>query len=302
MSHMLRYPVTFAHNSWEFGDHLNADGTPNTADVKDTAVLDEAIWLPNFRDQREALHLAQGGTLGRVHKGLLGLRLKGRLRVPDAAYLAELADREREMRAAFDPYQCYLDSVATDGAYALDYSSPTTDTATYANGRIALRRYMRPVSLGLSENLVSHALPYDLTLVAADPREYEQTEQTLVLSASTTSGDALNRGTTSAPVKISIVMDGAGSATCTISDGAHPLPMVLNLQPLASGNTVVITMETGGPYGRGRRILVNGSDSFATKVSGASTWLSKPPGSHTWTIVNAEGIASMTIAWHSARA
>lgn len=303
MSGLLRFPVQYAHGSWVFGAHMNADGTPLTTGVKETAVLDEAFWIPSFRDLREPLHLAQGGTLGRVHKGLLGLRLRGRIREPDAAYLGELADRERAMRAAFDPYQCYLDSPTTDGAYALDYSSPTTDTATYASGRIALRRYMRPVSLSLSENLVSHAIPFDLVLSAADPREYEQTEQTITLTPASASQAALNRGNTSAPWKATITMAGAGSATFGLDDTGDALTaIVLDLSGMVNNDVVVVYGENSGPYGRGLRVTKNGVDNFALKTSTPATWFSLLAGSRTIAITNHTNVTSCVFAWRSARA
>ena len=305
---MLRFPATFGHNAFAFNQHLAADGSSDPALVQDTVVLDWRRIQPTYRDLRDPLHLAQGGQLGRVHKGMTLISLRGRIEVPDASQQQSLGDRERALKAAFDPYLCYRDSPSTDGAYALDFTEETTDTATYANGRMLARYYCRPTAQpSLEESLREGASrPFSLALIAGDPRMYEQTEQTLVLTPGSPTNNVVNRGTTPAPLKATIVMTGAGagSATFTIRrTGAPNVDFVLNLSGLSvAPHTITVYMETCGPYGVGRRIIVDITPLFSIKVSAPSTWLDAPVGSTSFSILNTANIASCTLAWFSARA
>jgi len=299
---MLGFPVTFGHGSFTFNEHLDAAGAVDTTKVHNTVVLDRARWIPNYRDLRDPYHLAQGGALGRVHKGVLALVAEGRIEVPNATQLASMSDKVRAMRAAFDPYQAYLDSTVTDGAYPLDYTERTTDTATYPTGRILLMRYMRPnLQPTFEERLTDRTQqPWSVVLIAADPREYEQTEQTLALTIGSPSGNVVNRGTTPAPVKVTIVMSGAGASNFTITRGG--VAFILDLSTMIASDSVVVVMETSAPYGAGRRITKNGTDAFSLKTSAVNTWLDGPVGTTDFTITNTTGITSCTLAWHSARA
>jgi len=299
---MLRYPVAFGHNAFAFNEHINADGSFDRTKVKNTVVLDSReLPVAEFREGREALHLAQGGTLGRSHKGLLYLPLRGRILVPDASQQATLADRERAMRAAFDPFICYSDSPSTDGAYALDFTEPTADTANYPTGRILLRYYVRPLGHPrIGESLAEEAArSYSLNLVAADPRQYEQTEQTLALTPGSPSGIATNKGNTAAPWRLTIVASAGASATFTITRTGQP-PLILNLSAFAG--TYVVTSETCGPYGQGRLVTLSGVSAFNVKVSDALSWFTLQPGNNTITITNTANITSATLKWFHARA
>jgi hypothetical protein len=307
---MIRYQVAYGHNAFAFNAHLNADGSTNLANLKNTAVLDEAIVTPGYRDLRDPYHLAQGGALGRVHKGLLVVRMRGRLRGGDATQAAFVADKERALRAAFDPYLCSIDSPTTEGAYAFDFSSDTTDTATYATGRIPLRYYLRPAAQPETAETLDQGgdLPFRLALVAADPRLYEQTEQTLVLTPGGPAGAVVNRGTTPAPMKATIAVSGAGAANFTITrTGSGPaVAFVLDLTGLIATDGIVVLFETSGPYGVGKTISKTtpggNSDAFSRKTSSPATWLNAPVGSTTFTITNTGGVTSCTLGWYSARA
>jgi hypothetical protein len=300
---MLRFPATYGHNAFAFNGHLNADGSvKQDGSVLNTVLLDERRIDPNYRDLRDPLHLAQGGQLGRIHKGMTLITLRGRIQVPDLTQQRVLADRERAMKAAFDPYLCSRDSPTTQGAYAFDFTEDTADTATYATGLIPLRYYCRPTSQPrLDETLLDGASrPFSLALLAGDPRQYEQTEQTLVLTPGAPSGDVVNRGTTSAPIKLTIVMSGAGNAAFTITRSG--IAFVLNLAGLVNGDTVVVVMETCGPYGTGKTVTLNGANAFARKTSGPTTWLDAAPGTTSFAITNTGGVTSCTVGWYSARA
>jgi hypothetical protein len=310
---MLRYRVAFAHNAFVLNEHLSTAGVIDKTKVKDTIVLDERpIMDPSFRDLREPLHLAQGGVMGRTHKGLLTLGLRGRIIVPDTTQQAKLGDRERALRAAFDPYGCYFDSPATDGVYALDFSDVTADTATYGTGGpggagiIPLRYYVRPQALArVGETLRDGASrPFSLGLIAPDPRMYEQAEQTLVLTPGAPTGNVINRGTTAGPLKLTVVMTGAGSAGFQVQLAAAlgTINFRLDLSGLVNTDTVVVIFETCGPYGLGKTVKLNGADAFTRKVTDAASWLYAPVGTTSVTISSATNVSTATLAWYSARA
>jgi hypothetical protein len=299
---MRLYPVTFGHNSFAFNAHLNADGSPNQANMDSAVVIRRRRTEPAFREGRDAYHIGTGGVLGRAHKGLSVIRLWGDIIVPNASHLASLSDKERALRAAFDPELCYRDSPSTDGAYALDFSEPTTDTTTYPTARIPLRYWCRPMSQPSIEE--SHenviVLPWALGLIAPDPRCYEQTEQTAAMSLIGNPVNVVNRGTSPAPIKLTIVMSGAGATNFTLTRGG--VSFVLNLSTATVGQTIVVVMETCAPYGQGKRITKAGVDVFSLKTSGPSTWLDAPVGTTPFTLTNSTGITSATVAWYSARA
>lgn len=302
---MLRSRVTFGHNSFVLGEHYNADGTIDQSKVQNTIVLDERISDPAFRDTRDPYHLATGGALGSVHKGMAFYRLRGRILVPDASQQARLSDREREIRAAFDPALCLFDSPATDGAYTLDWDEITADTSVYLTGRLPQRVYVRPASQPqFTEQLRDGgARPFMLGLVAPDPRIYEQAEQTITLTPASATQTARNRGTVPTPWKATITMSGGGSATFSlerIGDGLNPL--VFNLSGMVNNDVVVIYGETSGPYGRGRRLTKNGVEAFSLKVSDPATWFTLPAGDNSITITNHTNVTSCVLAWRSARA
>jgi hypothetical protein len=300
---VLRFPATFGHNSFAFNGHLNADGSLNNANMQNAVVLDSRRIDPSYRDLRDPLHLAQGGQLGRVHKGMTLISLRGRIQVPDATQQKTLGDRERAMKAAFDPYLCYRDSPTTDGAYAFDFTEETTDTATYPSGLIPLRYYCRPTSQPvLEEDVIKGASrAFSLALLAGDPRVYEQTEQTLVL-ANGSNNFATNRGTTPGPVKLTVTMTGVGNAGFQVQNNSAGLVFQLNLSGTVNGDVIVVVMETCGPYGTGKTVTKNGVSAFALKTSGPSSWLPMLVGSNQFSLVNPTNVSSAVLSWYSARA
>jgi hypothetical protein len=299
---VLQSRIAFGHNSFVLNEHFNTDGTIDKTKVTNTIVVDERETQPDFRDLRDAYHLTTGGVLGRTHKGLKGLRLSGRIMVPDASQQASLSDRERAFLAAFDPALCYRDSPTTDGAYSWDFSEATADTATYPTGRISLRYYLRPDRPPrVVENLKDRSSRlFALSMVGADPRLYEQTEQTLSLTPGSASGNVVNRGTVPAPLKATITMAGAGHASFTVTRGG--VAFILNLSGMVNGDVVVVIFETCAPYGRGRLITKNGVENFALKTSSPSTWLDAPVGTTSFAISNHTNVTSCVLAWRSARA
>jgi hypothetical protein len=297
---VLQSRLTWGHSSFLLNGHYNTDGTIDRSKVQDTYVVDERSFDPAFRDTRDPYHLAQGGALGRVHKGMAFGTLRGRILVPNASQQTSLTDKELALRSAFDPYLCYLDSVASEGAYALDWDELTADTTNFPSGRMPLRLYARPVATPRVTELASDSAvrPFSLALVAPDPRRFRQVESTLVLTPGSPSGSVANIGNVPAPLKATIVMAGAGNAAFTITRSG--VSFILNLTTMIAADTVVVVFETCGPYARGRLITKNAVENFALKTSAPATWLTAPVGSTTFTISNTGGLTSCTLGWYSA--
>jgi hypothetical protein len=144
------------------------------------------------------------------------------------------------------------------------------------------------------------ARKFAMSLIAADPRQFEQTEQTLSLTPASTPGDVVNRGTVPAPMKATITMSGAGHVLFTITRSG--VAFILDLSGTVNGDVVVVIFETSGPYGRGKLITKNGVESFALKASSPSTWLDAPVGTTSFAISNHTNVTSCVLAWRSARA
>jgi hypothetical protein len=76
---------------------------------------------------------------------------------------------------------------------------------------------------------------------------------------------------------------------------------VLNLSGCTGGDSVVVIMETCGPFGIGKSIKKNGVSAFGLKTSGPTTWLDAPVGTTSFTHANTTGIASVLYEWAHAR-
>lgn len=300
---MLRYPISYQHGpagSFDMNQQFKTDGTPAAAFARDTVTVDEVQIIPQFRDVREPYHLTQGGSLGRVHKGLKIIRLKGRLIVPKPSMLAALSDLEREFRWSFDPYLCDRDSPSTNGAYAFVFREPTADIVNFPNGRMILVYYARPSD---QPTVIERAVDtgvrdYALALIAADPRAYMSVPTTLSLTPAGPSGALANLGTTPAPLQAVITMAGAGASTFTLTRAG--VSFVLDLSTMVNSDVVTVRMETAGPWGEGRLILKNGARAAGLKTSGPATWLDVPVGSTTFAISNATNVTSCVLTTRSA--
>lgn len=293
------FPAEYGHGNFSFNEHLNGDGTADETAVDNTVTIDRREWNTGFRNLVDPYHLATGGGLGRSHRGLKVLRIAGRLMTPDSTSEPSLADRERALMAAFDPALCIRDSPSTEGAYAFEFTERTTNTGTYAGGVIPLRFYCRPdTAPRLIRSIGDVEADYGLTLVGGDPRVYEQTEQTLNLTPGSASGAVLNRGTCPAPLKVTLTMSGNGNAAFTLTRSG--ISFVLNLSGVGA-STIVVVMETCGPYGEGKLVTRNGTRNFALKTSGPSTWLDAPIGSTTFAMTNTTNVTGCLLSWYSAR-
>jgi hypothetical protein len=296
---VLQSQVTWGHSAFIFNEHIGASAmVVDETKTSDTFKLSQRTFDPAFRDGRDPYHLTQGGALGRVHKGLGSLSLRGRLIVPDTTQLQRLADRELAFRAAFDPDVCYRDSPTTDGAYALAWREWTGDTTNFASGKRPVQLFCRPAG---SPQLVERtedrsSREFAVSLIAADPRLYAQTESVLNLSPGTPSGALANIGTVKAPLKMTIVTSGSGSATFTLTRSGVSFGLDLSA---VGAVTIVVVFETCGPYLRGRLITVNGVENFTIKNTNPDTWLDVPVGSTTFTIANTTNITACTLATYS---
>lgn len=293
--------ATFAHTNLVLNEHYSGD--PPVLDrtkVQDHISIDQLIVRPRFRDTREALHLAQGGTVGRVHKGMLEMQAQGRILVPNASQLASLEDREKALRLAFDPYECYRDSPGTDGVYALSWLEPTLDLTNYPTGWMNVTRYVRPVAQPETRWTIGDQSyrAWAVGLVAPDPRLYGTILGSSLVAAA---GPATvtNYGTIPAPLRLTITMSGVGASNFTIT--RLGVAFVLNLSGCIASDVVVVTMETCGPFGIGRSVYKNGVAAFSLKTSAASTWLDVPSGAAVFTHANTTGIASVLYEWGHAR-
>lgn len=304
---MLLFPVTWMHGTVSLNTSRDSVGEQVPTDSIAATVIDRVEIDPDFRDLMDPLHLATGGTLGRIHRGMKRIDIFGHSQVADAQRAdmnAALVDAITLLTAAFDPATCLRDSPSTEGAYELRFSDPTADIATYPAESISKVYYARPLRRlrTVEDNKFPVTRRWVASLVAPDPREYERTEQTLVLSPGTPSGAVVNRGTVAAPLKATIVMAGAGSGSFVISSNA--IPFGVNLSGAAPGDVYVVTFESSGPYGTtvGRSITKNGvTQTLGLMTTLASTWKDVPVGSTTFTIANNTNVTSCTLAWHSAR-
>jgi hypothetical protein len=300
---VLRSRVTYAHKSLILNEHWTAATPPvqDSAHLFDTTIIDRVVLRPQYRDTLEALHLAQGGTANRVHKGILLLQMAGRILTPAATQVSSLADREMALRLALDPYECYRDSTSTEGVHALDWQEPTADTTNYATGWIALRRYARPMMQPETTwaAIDSGVRQWTCAFACPDPRLYEQTVVQVTEDAAGP-GSLINKGNIPAPLRVTITMAGAGDTNFTITRGG--VAFILNLSGLVNGDVIVATMETCGPFGTGKKVTKNGADAFSRKTSAATTWLDVPVGTTSFTQANTTNITSVLYEFYHARA
>lgn len=292
---MLRYPAGYSHNSFAFNSHLNTDGTPNEANVHATVTIDERALNTQYRDTRDPYHLTTGGQLGRIHKNFTSLLIGGRIQAPDASQLGSLNDREAEMLAAFDPALCLRDSPTTQGAYPFTFRRKT------ASSILDLQYWMRPADRPrISESLNEGGWRrYALSLIAPDPRCYDQTETSINLTPGSPTQNVINNGNLPAPIKVTIITSAAGSSTFTLTRSG--VAFVFDLS-LSGASTYIIVMETCAPYGTGRSITRNGGSVFSRKTSNASTWLDAPVGTTSFAITNTTNVTGCQVSWHPAYA
>ncbi len=303
---MFKRPATWAHNSLVFNSERAADGSvgPTSGDVFD---LLQVRRVPGYRSQRDTYHLSQGGSPGRILKGLMATQLSGNIRAQAASGATDirvsqwgsLRDKVSQLRSAFDPGLCDSDSPGTFGVYTFDWFEPTLVSGY--SGWIPQRVWGRPESgVEITERTDDQSgCGFGVTIVSYDPRVYEPTEVTRILSPGTPTGTLINAGTVPGPLCAVITMGGAGSATFTITQGSQTF--VLNLSGCANTDVVVVVFENSAPYGN-RTITKNGVENYALKVSPLTpNWMSAPMGTGTYAISNHTNVTSCTLGTYSAR-
>jgi hypothetical protein len=299
-------PATWGHNSYVFGEEFNTDGSLDSAKVDDRASLLRVRPAVGFRSQRDVYHLGQGGTPGRILKGLAALQLSGVLRVPAGTnQIAALNDRERLLRVAFDPALCDHDSPTTFGVYTLSWYEPTA-LAGYS-GWIPLKVWGRPeTGVEITDQLDDQDnRAFGITLVCFDPRMFETTEVTATINGTPTWSKTLaNAGNCGAPLKATITMSGAGASNFTITRGS--VTFVLDLSTCLASDVVTVVFENSAPYGR--RTITRTRSAVTTEIYALKTspltpdWMDVPPGTNTFALTNTTGITSCVLGTYSARA
>lgn len=294
--------ATYAHKTLLLNEHYSGD--PPVFDptkAQNTTTIDRLIVRPQYRETAEALHLAQGGTLGRVHKGLLTMQAQGRILVPDATQMASMEDREKALRLAFDPYECYRDSPTTAGVYALSWLEPTLDTTTYPTGWMNVSRYVRPLRQPETEWTVNDQSNrrWSVVLESPDPRLYDTTLASSTVTTPFSSTNLINQGTIPSPLRVTITMSGAGASNFTITRSG--VSFVLDLTTLVNNDVIVAVMETCALFGTGRSVTKNGAPAFSRKTSTYATWLDVPAGTTAFTHANTTNVTSIVYAWGHAR-
>ncbi len=217
---------------------------------------------------------------------------RGKLLIPQGVIRAStwgaLYDRIEEVAAAFDPDAVSRDNPDTYGFLPYDFDVPTADTVNFPTGLMPCRYYVRaeeafepPIS-----QYAGLAVPFNLTLLAKDPRRYLQATSQL-----TGSGAADNSIATvwSWPT-LTMAMTGAGSATFAIANAEAVGTLTLDLSGCVNGDSVAVDMER-------RTITKNGVETPSLYVSG-DFWHMEP-GVNTISITNGTN-ASPTLTWRSA--
>lgn len=298
-------PATWGHNNYVFGEQFDTDGDVLPASADDRASLLQVRPAVGYRSQRDVYHLGQGGTPGRILKGLAALQLSGNLRVPNSpTQIAALNDRERLLRAAFDPSLCDHDSPTTFGVYAFSWYEPTA-VVGYP-GWIPLKVWGRPeTGVEITDKVDDRDnRAFGVTLVCFDPRMFEQTEVTATINGTPSWSKTLtNAGNCAGPLKAVITMSGAGAANFTITRGSATF--VLDLTTCVAGDVVTVVFENCAPYGR--RTITRTRSAVTTEIIALKTspltptWMDVPPGTNTFSLTNTGGITSCVLGTYSAR-
>lgn len=267
--------LTVSYNSLS----LNVDSdSPDS-----TYALDTVTVVPQYSTNMDPNPNGDGSKLAQVNRTLLLVRMDGTIR---AQSMASLFDKIKSLAAAFDPAMAYASSPTTDGAMALDFSTPTTDTSNYATGLVTSRYYARARGLYIppTSAFTGTAGFFTLELVVPDPVRYSQTEYTLV-GAGTAN---LSAGNHKDYPTLTIAMAGAGAANYTITVGSSSL--VLDLSGCVNADSVVVDMAT-------KSIKKNGTETQSMYVSG--DWFALPAASNTVSYTNTTN-ATSTLAWRRA--
>lgn len=269
----ITYDATYAFNQ--------AIGTTR----KDIVEINRVQYQTAFSGVVEQREFTDGLEVYPTYKRQKRIILIGAVR---ASTKGTLYDRLEELATAFDPALVAHNDPDGMGFRPLDFSVTTADTVTYPTGLIACRYYVRPEA-ALEPPFSQHqglAVPFVLSLIAADPRRYTQAVESLT---GTGNADNSKADYWSWPT-LTIAMTGAGSATFAIANAATAQTLTLDLSGLVNGDSVAVDMES-------RAITVNGVDTPELYVSG--DYFHLEPGSNAITVTN-DTNASPTLSWRPA--
>lgn len=214
----------------------------------------------------------------------------------------QLWDKAQDLFEAFHPRIAYDADTANLGFLAFDFSQPTADistwpTSTYPNG-IPMRYYMRPVTPpqyvvrrdadgGIAAS--GKSKPFNITLLARDPRKYLQTETSVNLSTSTQT--ATYRGDYPTFPVVTFALSATGHSAFTIVVNSDSI--VMNLTSLSSG-TIVMDFADGTIIGQASQ------DSKWSLVTNSTPTMGEVDVGSTFRYINPTGISSATIAYREA--
>lgn len=229
----------------------------------------------------------------------LGGRLFRLIVTPMGTSKADFWDKTQDLLHAFSARIAFDTDSANKGFLALDFTQPTADivtwpTSAYSNG-IPMRYYVRPITSpqytvvrDRDGGSGGHSKPFNITLLARDPRKYLQTEQSVSLSTSTQT--ATYRGDYPTFPVVTFSLSAAGHSAFTIVVNTNSL--VINLSSDTSGTFTA-------DYGKGTITRLSTGNSQWSLVTSGTLGHEVDVGS-TFRMANTTGISSSVIAYREA--
>jgi hypothetical protein len=225
---------TITYNGWTATTPVAvAGGGPRDGVIIERADI-SPVEVAQYLDKRAA---SDGLDVADVYLG-------GRRMTISAAVLGSttgrLWDNLDDLLAAFNPVLAYNADSARFGFVALDYYRPTADistwpTSTYPSG-IPLRLYARPLQpprwdvrriQATGRSSLGAAIRVQIELLAKDPRQYLQTQQSLSMSTSTAT--ATYRGNYPSFPIITFALTASGSTAATkFNIGSEYVPIIMS--------------------------------------------------------------------------
>lgn len=233
----------------------------------------------------EKRSLEDGMDVGDVFRGARRIRIAGTLY---GTTRADLFDRLGALRAALDPVLAQQDSPADKGYQPFYFSVPTLDIANFPTGYIDQRILVMPRGIGYMLQRDSQggdpedalAIPFQATLVAADPRIMGETEQDYDVSGTgTVTGSLVNRGNHYGVLN-GLWSVGSAAGSIAIQAGTS----VFTITVPASTGTRIIRLK-----GADKILTVEESSVEVTRMdlisfTGDNTWAQVQPGTNGYSI------------------
>jgi hypothetical protein len=268
---------------YNFNDRIKLNDV--TTDTTKYVLVDSSAFLDTLAQNTEEPRATDFGIID------YGTHLsKGTAKIPVILYAeteAKMNGLIQTFKSAFDPEQLeadatYGEAAGKDGYMPLKWTE-TVDTTSRAF-QIFLKSVETPrVAM---DNMAGTVRASVLTLKAQDPRKYLQTQSSLVGA-----GTASNAGTTTTPVEITIVANGATATDLTITNSTRSESLIISTA-LSAGQTLVIDTRL-------HSVKLNGTER-RDYLSSSSKWMLLNSGNNTIAITNTTGVASITEKWYSA--